>query len=106
MSRRTPNAERRSFPVCPFFEQAGDQRRPAGLVAGAETPSGVAVEVLIEQDQVLAGGVIGVHAGLAIYGPPSLGILQEDGRQAPGEFPRHVQQVHPETSPQAEPYIL
>ena len=35
-----------------LLDQLGDDAGPAGLVAGAETRAGVAVEVLVEQDEV------------------------------------------------------
>src|SRR5581483_12197645 len=38
-------------------DQVRDEPRPAGLVRGAEARAGVAVEVLVERDQVLPGGV-------------------------------------------------
>ena len=39
-------------------DQVGDEPRPAGLVRGAEAGAGVAVEVLVEQDQVAPGRVV------------------------------------------------
>ena len=63
-------------------QEAGDQRRPAGLVAGAEAAAVVAVEVFVEQDQVAPVRVVGVAAVVAVAGPPAARVGQEEPRSA------------------------
>ena len=40
------------------MHQVSNERRPAGLVAGADAGSVIAVEILVEQDEVAPMGVV------------------------------------------------
>src|SRR4249920_2252223 len=60
----------------------GDHAGPARLMARAEPRSVVAVEVLVEQDQVPPVGVLLELLGAAVDRAASRGIAQEDARQA------------------------
>ena len=51
------------------MKQVRHQRRPAGLVAGADAAAGVAVEVFVEQHQVAPVRIVGVAAVVAVAGP-------------------------------------
>src|SRR5438067_8396067 len=42
----------------PADDQVGDEAGPPGLVRGSEAGAGVAVEVLVERDQVVPGRVL------------------------------------------------
>src|SRR5574341_87759 len=82
-----------SFPA--LLEELGHETRPAGLVAGADPGPVVAVEVLVEEDQVLPVGV-GLELLCApVDRPPAVGPLHEDARQAAGQLGRDVPQGHP-----------
>src|SRR6516165_3178812 len=62
-------------------DEVGDHAGPAGLVEGADRGAVVAVEVLAE-DQVVVPGGVGLHAfGSAEAGPPSVGVVGEQGDQ-------------------------
>src|SRR5687768_16888136 len=52
--------------------QEGDQRGPAGLVAGAQTLAAVAVEELVEEDEVFPVRVLGEARVVAAARPPPL----------------------------------
>src|SRR5207253_11398417 len=54
------------------FEQSRDQAGPAGLVSGAEALAGVAVEELVEGDQVPPAGVAGETGVVAVAGAAAL----------------------------------
>src|SRR5690349_1998347 len=69
-------------------QQLGDQGRPTRLVARADAPSTVAVEVLVERDQVTP-----VRIGLELLllsedRPPPDAVAQEDAREAPRQLHR------------------
>src|SRR5215212_1823885 len=51
--------------LSPFVDQIGNQPGPAGLVRGAEAFAGVAVEVFVEEDEVLPMRVVREELGLA-----------------------------------------
>src|SRR6516165_12729726 len=66
---------------CEEVHQAGDDARPAGLMAGAEAGAVVAVEVLVEQHTVAPVRVVLELPGPAVHGPPPVLVLEEDARQ-------------------------
>ncbi len=62
-------------------DQVGDEPRPAGLVRRAEAGAGVAVEVLVERDQVVPGRVALEQLVAAEDRPPPVRALEEDPGQ-------------------------
>src|SRR6185295_14811139 len=69
-------------------DAARDERGPAGLVARAESAAGVAVEVLVEEDELLEVRIGGVAQVVAVAGTAALGVGQEDRREPPRELAR------------------
>src|SRR3982751_6786491 len=72
-----------------------DDARPSGLVARAEARAVVAVEVLVEQNQIPP-----VRIGLELLGStvdrtPPLAVAQEDAGEPPRQLLRDVIQIHP-----------
>ncbi len=68
-------------------QQRSDQAGPSGLVAGAEAGAVVAVEVLVEQDQVAPVRIVLELGRAAVDRPPAVGIAQERARQPADESP-------------------
>ena len=67
--------------------QARDDAGPSGLVAGAETGAVVAVEVLVEQEEIAPVRILLELPRAAVDGPPALAVLQEDARQPAATAP-------------------
>src|SRR5262244_3871314 len=57
------------------------ERRPAGLMARADRRARIAVEILVERYKVVPVRIGLQQLGPAKYGPPALGIVQEDSRE-------------------------
>src|SRR5262249_34460877 len=70
----------------PFVDQGGDEGRPARLVRGAQPGAVVAVEVLIEEDEVAPEGVVLERARAAVDRPSAGGVAREDPDQAVGDL--------------------
>ena len=64
-------------------DQIGQQTGPARLVAGPQGAPVVAVEVLVEEDEVPEVGVLGVARVVAVARPVAVGAGQEE-RGQPG----------------------
>src|SRR5919199_192784 len=64
-------------------EKFRDERGPAGLMARADAGARIAVEVLVERNQVVPVLVALEQPGGAEHRPPSGGVFQEDPRQPP-----------------------
>ena len=62
---------------------AGDDAGPAGLVAGAEPGAVVAVEVLVEEQQVPPVRIVLELLRAAVHRPAALLVLQEDAAEPP-----------------------
>src|SRR5712692_8522350 len=77
-----------------LLDQLGHQAGPAGLVAGAEACSVVAVKILIEQDQVLPERVVLKDFRRAVYGPAAVAAAQENPGQAVRKLPGHFPEIH------------
>ena len=75
-----------------LLDQAGDQPRPARLVAGTEADAAVAMEVLMEQDQIAPVGVLLEDRAMGIDGALSSLPRQEQGDQAPPQLLGHLLQ--------------
>ena len=68
-----------------MHDEGGDQRGPAGLVGGAGTAAGVAVEVLVEGQQVVPIRVGLEEAGVAEDRAAAAGVVEEDRDETAGE---------------------
>src|SRR5262245_19738723 len=64
-----------------LLKKLGDQAGPAGLMAGANAPAVVAVEILVEQDQVAPVRIALEPLVLAVHRTPPVLITHEDVRQ-------------------------
>ena len=73
--------------------------RPAGLVRRPEAGAVVALEVLVEQDQVAPVGVGLERLCATVDRPPPRGVPQEDGRQPVGQLLGHREQGQPPARP-------
>ena len=73
---------------------AGDDPRPAGLVAGPEAGPVVAVEILVEQHEIAPVRVFLELPGSAIDRPPALLVLEKGVRQAARDLFGDLIQVH------------
>ena len=76
------------------LDQLSDHAGPSGLVAGSQTRSVIAVEVLEEQDVVLPLGIGLELLRTAIHRPPARFIPQEDSGQTIGDLAGYLEQVH------------
>jgi hypothetical protein len=66
-------------------------------VVGADARAVVAVEVLVEQDQVPPVPIGLKLLGCAVHGAPAMLVPEEGLREAPGDLPRNLEQRHPNT---------
>src|ERR1041385_5501128 len=82
------------LPFSALLEQLGDQGGPARLGARAEAVPQVAVEVLVEEDEVPPVRVVPVPFEPAVRRPAAVGAAQEDPREAPRDLPRRLPQRH------------
>ena len=64
-----------------LVEQLCHEASPAGLMAGAQSRSSIAVKIFVKQNQVPPPGIILKFFKRAIHGPPSLFIPQKNVRQ-------------------------
>src|SRR5271166_6599640 len=76
------------------LDQLGDDAGPAGLMAGAKARSGVAVEVLVEENMISP-----VRIGLELIrvgegGTAAILVAKEDPRQAIRQLFAHLEEVH------------
>src|SRR5438128_1023948 len=69
-------------PSLSLDDEVGDEPRPAGLVGGAQPGTAVAVEVLVEEDQVVPGRLLLQHPVGAEDGPSPRLVLEEEAGQA------------------------
>ena len=53
MSELSGIAQFKNSVITPFVDERGDERRPAGLMRCAQARACVAVEILVEQNQIL-----------------------------------------------------
>src|SRR5262245_6627242 len=73
---------------------AGDDPGPAGLMARAEPGAVVAVEVLVEQDEIAPVGVLLELRAPSVYRPPPILASQEDAGQPARDLLGNLVQVH------------
>ena len=68
------------------IHQAGDQRGPTCLVTGSTAAAGVAMEVLVEQDQILIIQGVTVERLVFVTGPHAVTIDFEQAYQTSADF--------------------
>src|SRR5947199_104555 len=68
------------------MEHLRNQAGPAGLVAGADANTGVAVKIFIEKNEILPMGIALKFLRIPMNGPPTVAVRQEKPRQASGDF--------------------
>src|SRR5262245_30955333 len=76
------------------MDQPADEAGPARLMAGAQAGAVVAVEVLVEQDQVAPVRIGLEFSSAAVYGASALLVAQERTREPLGDFSRDLEQGH------------
>src|SRR5262249_28776296 len=76
------------------LDQSGDETRPARLVTGAEAGAVVAVEVLVEQEQVSPVWIRLEFPGAPVRGTGALLVTQERTHETLGDFSSNLEQVH------------
>src|SRR5687768_15950899 len=92
---RCPGRRRRRSALAParLLDELGHEAGPPGLVAGAEAGAVVAVEVLVEQDEVAPVRILLEGPAAAVHGTRAVGAAQEDPGEALGQLGRHVPEV-------------
>src|SRR5262245_11629305 len=76
-------------------DEACDETRPTGLVARAEASAIVAVEVLVEEDQVAPVRVVLELGCASVDRPLAARVAQEDAREPPRDLLRDLEKGHP-----------
>src|SRR6185369_14982747 len=76
------------------LEAARNQRCPAGLVACAEAAAGLAMEVFVEQHEVLPVGIARVARIVAVARAAAVAVGQEHRAEAACELARDLGEVH------------
>src|SRR5689334_17243370 len=78
------------------FDATESKRGPAGLMARADATTGLTVEVLMKQHQILPVRISGVARIAAVARAVPVGPPQKDGREPPLDFPRGpLEREHP-----------
>src|SRR5262249_56884084 len=80
----------------------GDDPAPSGLMARAETRAVVAVEVLVEQEEVPPVRVVLESPCASVHRSPAVGAAEEDAAQATADVLGHLVERQP-PSPAAAP---
>src|SRR5213596_3707724 len=92
----TTRAENPGWLLAALLEKLGDEAGPARLVARADAGAGVAVEVLVEEDQVAPVGVALELLRPAVDRAPTVPAPEEDPREPSRELGGHLPEVeHP-----------
>src|SRR5262249_27865327 len=76
-------------------DQRRDNSGPPGLMARTEPRAVVAVEILVEQQQIAPVRVVLERRRAAVHSPPAVLVAQEDVREPCCDLFRDVEQVHP-----------
>ena len=76
------------------FNKSDREGGPTGLVTRAKSLAGIAMEILVEQDQVAPVGIIPPTRILAMAGTPLVCIPQENRSHSARQFLRHLAQCH------------
>ena len=67
-------------------QQSGHQRRPAGLMAGADAAAVVAVKVFMEQHEIAPMRIAGEPRIVRVARTATVGVRQKQRRQPAGDF--------------------
>src|SRR5262249_16126571 len=78
--------------LSPLVDEGGDQSRPARLMGGAQPHARVAVEVLVEEDQVAPVRIVLELADGTVDGPAPRLVAREDADHPVGNVLRHLPQ--------------
>src|SRR5208282_5170489 len=73
---------------------ARDDAGPAGLMTGAQAGAIVAVEVLVEQEEIAPVGILLKLARAPVDRPATVLVFEKDVLAPAGDFLRHLVQVH------------
>ena len=76
------------------MHDSGDGAGPTSLMAGADPESGVAVEVLVEEEQVPPVRVLLERLRVAVHGTPTPFVTHEDAREPLAELLGHLVEGH------------
>src|SRR5215469_90587 len=76
------------------LDQPGNQASPPGLVRRAEPGPVVAVEVLVEQQEVAPVRIVLEQRLAAVYRPASVAAAHEGGDETAGQLLGNVEQRH------------
>jgi hypothetical protein len=76
------------------LKQLGNQASPPRLVRGADSAAVVAVEVLVELEEVSEMRVVLQEAARAVEGPLAVRIPGKDGDQSALQLIGHLQERH------------
>src|SRR5262249_26562216 len=76
------------------MHEPSDNAGPAGLVAGAEAGSVIAMEVFVEQNQVAPVRVLLKLSGAAIDRTPAIFAAQKNAGQSARDLCSHLVEVH------------
>ena len=91
----TQNSELDTFrSFAALLEQLRHHSSPSGLVTGPDSGPVVSVKVFMKKNQVSPVWIILKFLDAAKYGSAAIGPAQEDPRQPPGKFTRHLPQGH------------
>src|SRR5437879_467715 len=85
-----------------LLQQLGDEARPSRLVTGTNAGAVVAVEVLVEEDEVAPVRIGGEALHAAVDRAPPIRVAQEDPRESPGELRGDLPQGHHLPRPRRE----
>ena len=72
--------------LSPLIDERGDQGRPAGLMRCAQAGAGVAVEILVKENQIVPVGIVLELALVAVKGAAAGRLIaREDPDQPLGQ---------------------
>ena len=76
---------------------AGDQRSPASLMASPQSLAMVAVKIFVKLNMIAPMRIVGVRMTLTQTRTKPVFVARKNSGQPPGQFMRHLPQVHPVT---------
>src|SRR4029453_17355029 len=88
---------RAAWAFAALLDELGHQPGPARLVVGPDAGAVVAVEVLVEEDEVAPVGIALEAFGRSVDGAPAVAATQEQVGEAPRQLGAHLPQVQQPT---------